>query len=1226
MSWGSWISSSISSIVSTATTAITRPISGVVNWLFGVDHMRATRESSGQFQRREIRRIGDFVENDNAFERARIAEDIEVNDFTTETPNEGVVYVTTEGINRARADNNFTGFSEFVEVIGDINYDDPELLKIARIANESDLNISITVYQQDDEIDEDYLIDRQNRLRYRTFIIDGEERIYFLSSGFTLSRETILNRSRQAGSSSSRAMRFSDWEGDVSTPYLLQIRVYVPRYLRNKRNQMGRMFMSLALNNDIIDKTVDFLQEEFHEDLTRYQIFSEGVVMYEVSNQSHCLLHSLEKAGLHVTNGDLAKLGIAYDHGINLSGLKALAEVKECVIVLHRLENDLVYKKKRTTFGRVSDAVNGVYEICLYKEHYFVFDEFEVYSEELGLKVGGRNNKIKNSLYLIYALDQAGCFKPLPDNWIINLFDNFNQDPSKNFKDPTKMVSPFEKSDRKQHYVIEIDADFETFPAVGTSHIPYLLGYVENNDFRYLMGKSIGRKFLNNLNRRAEEEYNRILSYSNYAGNLDSLEGSHNEKELEQVIKFNLPPELTHLNELFPPDLTLRDMTYRKWFRRSLPVKVYFHNLRYDISFITEHLTSIRSYMGDVSSVKRVCGYFYKQPYVFQDNYALIPMSIEKIPASLGLDFLKKGVLPYKLYSPDNIWRNNVFLSDAIKHVPDDKIDIFLKEAREGGYITMKGDNEVFNHIKYCIYYCEYDLRIQRDGRLKLMSSISKALNNDMNDPITVSGISQKLQEDYGVFDDVYYLEGELSEKIRRNMCHGGRTDLSFGLKQNVKGRFVYYDAVSLYPSAQLRMGGYLKGKPKLIPTKWFDDEARRGGYPQLSSMTMEEGGFFVTIHLKRIPRKRAFSIYYNSSQGVRDYSCDIPKGGVIWHLNIIDWEMYTKFFKCKPGIDFTVTSGVYFNEGRNMKLREFTNDLFNLRLHYKKLLKSEDPDERKQGSVQEVIKLILNSTYGKTIMRPFNCDVTIVNQMELDQALETLGHHVLEYKPITAEKFLIYHTSVPKYKSRAHCGSEVLSMSKLIMCEVMCLAEDLGIEVYYTDTDSFIIDESGMTELKQEFERIYGRPLDGKMLGEFHSDFPDQIGVDESKAVYADHLIAVGKKCYYMSVNYPMADGTNKQVDLMKVKGFPKKCVEKYAKNNFSGGVRELYEDLCEEGIHRIEMIYDQHTACFEFNKSMGVTSRKQYHRTLKFLSPEVEKAFKDLSKNKCGSLDILA
>jgi hypothetical protein len=38
---------------------------------------------------------------------------------------------------------------------------------------------------------------------------------------------------------------------------------------------------------------------------------------------------------------------------------------------------------------------------------------------------------------------------------------------------------------------------------------------------------------------------------------------------------------------------------------------------------------------------------------------------------------------------------------------------------------------------------------------------------------------------------------------------------------------------------------------------------------------------------------------------------------------------------------------------------------------------------------------------------------------------------------------------------NNASCGVEVLSMSKRIMNEVMCLAEDLKLKIYYQDTDS---------------------------------------------------------------------------------------------------------------------------------------------------------------------------
>lgn len=48
-------------------------------------------------------------------------------------------------------------------------------------------------------------------------------------------------------------------------------------------------------------------------------------------------------------------------------------------------------------------------------------------------------------------------------------------------------------------------------------------------------------------------------------------------------------------------------------------------------------------------------------------------------------------------------------------------------------------------------------------------------------------------------------------------------------------------------------------------------------------------------------------------------------------------------------------------------------------------------------------------------------------------------------------------------------------------MNEVCCLAEDLGIEIYYTDTDSMHIEMEKLDILAKEFEKIYGRKLVGK-------------------------------------------------------------------------------------------------------------------------------------------------
>ena len=51
-------------------------------------------------------------------------------------------------------------------------------------------------------------------------------------------------------------------------------------------------------------------------------------------------------------------------------------------------------------------------------------------------------------------------------------------------------------------------------------------------------------------------------------------------------------------------------------------------------------------------------------------------------------------------------------------------------------------------------------------------------------------------------------------------------------------------------------------------------------------------------------------------------------------------------------------------------------------------------------------------------------------------------------------------HKTIDDHFVPIQAGIEVLSWSKRIMNEVMCLAEDLGIDIYYEDTDSMHLPE----------------------------------------------------------------------------------------------------------------------------------------------------------------------
>ena len=63
-------------------------------------------------------------------------------------------------------------------------------------------------------------------------------------------------------------------------------------------------------------------------------------------------------------------------------------------------------------------------------------------------------------------------------------------------------------------------------------------------------------------------------------------------------------------------------------------------------------------------------------------------------------------------------------------------------------------------------------------------------------------------------------------------------------------------------------------------------------------------------------------------------------------------------------------------------------------------------------------------------------------------------------------------------------CGVIILDYSKRIMNEVMCLAEDLKIKMFYQDTDSIHMEDSKVQLLCSEYKKKYGRELIGSALG----------------------------------------------------------------------------------------------------------------------------------------------
>jgi len=291
----------------------------------------------------------------------------------------------------------------------------------------------------------------------------------------------------------------------------------------------------------------------------------------------------------------------------------------------------------------------------------------------------------------------------------------------------------------------------------------------------------------------------------------------------------------------------------------------------------------------------------------------------------------------------------------------------------------------------------------------------------------------------------------------------GGRVLSRKNKKYIINEKLEDFDGVSLYPSAITRLceqyGGLLKGKPKIItnfkPNEW--------------------DGYFINIKIISYenPSKMPM-LSIENKEGVKIYTNDVINK--IFCVDRFSLEELIKYHNIK----YEFINGYGFNEGRNPELGNIIKNLFNRRIDLKK----------EKNPMQNTIKLIMNSIYGRTILKPIKEEINIIDVMEYDNyiskyfndiklitEIKNYEGEIISYK-IVKHKQLINHFNSP------HIGSEILSISKMIMNEVIYTAEENKIKVYYTDTDSTHIKQSDIPILSNIFQRKYNRELIGENLG----------------------------------------------------------------------------------------------------------------------------------------------
>ena len=447
--------------------------------------------------------------------------------------------------------------------------------------------------------------------------------------------------------------------------------------------------------------------------------------------------------------------------------------------------------------------------------------------------------------------------------------------------------------------------------------------------------------------------------------------------------------------------------------------------------------------------------------------------------------------------------------------------------------------------LKYCEFYCQQDVNVLRIGFNAFReSAIKEPINLDIFEYLTAPSLAQAYlnREVFLPNNNLYMLSGHVRDFIMKGI-YGGRCMTKQNKRWRVSEKLDDFDACSLYPSAMARLFT-VEGVPSVLPEEMLNREylLNHSFTEDQTEPTKERfiSYYVVEIEITKVGINRDFPLIVERTK-INNMNVNKPVKMVV---DMIELEDKIKFQQ----IEFNVIRGYFWKGNRDHRIRETIKKLFKLRAEYKK-----------QGnSIQQVIKLIMNSGYGKSIQKPIDNELKYIDETKIEHYIYEHWHNIQECQKIpNSKQYLIkLNKTVDKQFNNCVFGVSVLSMSKRIMNEVMCLAEDLGINIYYQDTDSMHIEHDKIELLANEYKKKYSRELIGEdTIGCFHNDF------DELKDAFTTLHISLGKKMYYDE----LTNDKGEHAEHFRMKGIPNNVIINHAKQYFNNSVKSLYEYLYE-------------------------------------------------------------
>jgi hypothetical protein len=861
-------------------------------------------------------------------------------------------------------------------------------------------------------------------------------------------------------------------------------------------------------------------------DLSRYGIFIKGKEEYT----ENCLISAFKFGGMSEEKLTIIKQFINNKY-IPISAFDEICKKINIQINLNKIREDRERKDTKTKYGKSDEQ----YNINLLDKHFFIQE---------------------TTIYTSFCIKNYDLIKDEEDSNKIDKITTKNN--KKYFHRETRFIDSFNLVklllDNKDNLLEEITID-----NCNILNSQYY-SEVEDSTIKNLYyDETINTREITNKDPKEDDYLNVFFDFETYT-NKDKVH-----------IPYLCCICYMKNNEYIYKSYVGENCAYQMLNSLTTKTRLIAHNATYDFRFIIKYLTITNEISRGnhlLSSDSLFINGKKKIRIQIKDSYNLISSPLKSFGKMFKLESGKE-IMPYDLYNEvGNIKKKFIDIDYVLeKYISKDDKEQFLNNINKW---DLKIDNK-YDIIEYSRRYCIIDVEVLCKGYNIFNGWMQEITNININDVITISSLSHKYLIYQGCYKDVLELSG-IPQLFIQQCVVGGRCMVSSNEKKKRKGIIQDFDAVSLYPSAMVRLG-FLKGAPKVLET---NDYNVISGYD----------GYFIEIKIKS-NKKRSFPLVSSkNSEGIRMFENNIEKSIFIDKTTLED---LITFDGLKTD-EFEIIRGYYFNDGFNYKIKEVITFLFNER----KIKKQQ------KNPIEVIYKLIMNSAYGKTIMKPIDEETKFFNNKKaFDSFYNQNYNYIKEFTFLKDDNKIKVKCIKPIHEhfNIAQVGVSILSMSKRIMNEVMTLAEDNQIEIFYQDTDSMHLYEESIDKLSKLFLDKYNRSLIGTELGQFHSDF-DLKGCDN---IYSSRAIFLGKKSYIDELK-----GTNEKGELetgyhIRLKGIPNSCIL-YKCKQLDITPYELYNRMYEGEKISFDLTQDGTKANFKFNKDYSVETETIFTREICF------------------------